>query len=99
MSGSIESLKLSSIAFARRAADHAKVCTMNSVIIWDLETVPDLRGPAAANDLGDKSDDEIREAMGDKFPKHVYHSIACISALIAYRSNRRLIGQLWAIPP
>lgn len=98
MSGSIESLKLSSIAFARRAANHAKVCTMNSVI-RDLETVPDLRGPAAANDLGDKSDDKIREAMGDKFPKHVYHSIACISALIAYRSNRRLIGQLWAIPP
>jgi len=52
---------------------------MNNVIVWDLETVPDLRGFAAANDLGDKSDDEIREAMGDKFPKHVYHSIACNS--------------------
>ena len=60
---------------------------MNSVIVWDLETVPDLRGFAAANDLGDKSDDEIREALGDKFPKHVYHSIACIGALIAYRKD------------
>ena len=60
---------------------------MNSVIVWDLETVPDLRGFAAAKDLVDKSDDEIREAMGDKFPKHIYHSIACIGALIAHRDN------------
>ena len=43
-----------------------------SVIVWDLETVPDLRGFAAANDLEGKSDDEIRAAMGDKFPKHIY---------------------------
>jgi hypothetical protein len=58
-----------------------------SVIVWDLETVPDLRGFAAANDLNGKSDDEIREVMGDKFPKHIYHSIACIGALIAHRDN------------
>jgi hypothetical protein len=32
------------------------------VIVWDLETVPDLKGYAAANDLEGKSDDEIREA-------------------------------------
>ncbi len=60
---------------------------MNSVIVWDLETVPDLRGFAAANGLDGKSDDEIREAMGDKFPKHLYHSIVCIGALIAHRNN------------
>ncbi len=58
-----------------------------SVLVWDLETVPDLRGFAAANDLDGKTDDEIREAMGDKFPKHIYHSIACIGALIAHRNN------------
>jgi hypothetical protein len=40
----------------------------SNVVVWDLETVPDLRGFAAANDLDGKSDDEIREAMGDKFP-------------------------------
>ncbi len=57
------------------------------VIVWDLETVPDLKGFAVANDLEGKSDDEIREAMGDKFPKHIYHSIACIGALIAYRDD------------
>jgi predicted PolB exonuclease-like 3'-5' exonuclease len=58
-----------------------------SVLVWDLETIPDLQGFAAANDLDGKSDNEIREAMGDKFPKHIYHSIACIGALIAHRNN------------
>ena len=46
-----------------------------SVIVWDLETVPDLAGFAAANDLVGKSDVEVREAIGDKFPKHIYHAI------------------------
>ena len=27
---------------------------------------------------------EVREAIGDKFPKHIYHSIVCIGALIAH---------------
>jgi hypothetical protein len=40
-----------------------------SVIVWDLETVPDLAGFAAANDLAGKSDVEVREAIGDKFSK------------------------------
>lgn len=41
-----------------------------TIIVWDLETVPDLAGFAAANDLVGKSDVEVREAMGEKFPKH-----------------------------
>jgi predicted PolB exonuclease-like 3'-5' exonuclease len=56
-----------------------------TVIVWDLKTVPDLAGFAAANDLVGKSDVEVREAIGDKFPKHIYHSIVCIGALIAHR--------------
>jgi predicted PolB exonuclease-like 3'-5' exonuclease len=61
---------------------------MNStVIVWDLETVPDLRGFAAANDLVGKTDHEIREAIGSRFPKHIYHSIVCIGALVAHREN------------
>jgi 3'-5' exonuclease len=63
-----------------------------SVIVWDLETVPDLKGFAAANDLIGKSDAEIREAIGDKFPKHIYHSIICIGALVAHREDSR-----WAV--
>ena len=54
------------------------------VIVWDLETVPDLAGFAAANDLVGKTDEEVREAIGDKFPKHIYHPIVCIGALIAH---------------
>ena len=55
-----------------------------SIIVWDLETVPDLAGFAAANDLIGKSDAEVREALGEKFPKYIYHSIVCIGALIAH---------------
>jgi 3'-5' exonuclease len=53
------------------------------VIVWDIETVPDLPAFAAANGHDGKSDDEIRIAIGDKFPKHIYHSIICIGALVA----------------
>src|SRR6516164_7989138 len=49
-----------------------------SVIVWDLETVPDLRGFAAANSLVGKTDAEVRALLGNRFPKHIYHSIVCI---------------------
>jgi hypothetical protein len=42
---------------------------MPHVIAWDLETIPDVSGFPAANDLFGKSPDEVRGAMGDKFPK------------------------------
>jgi predicted PolB exonuclease-like 3'-5' exonuclease len=48
-----------------------------NLIVWDIETVPDLQGFAAANFLTGKTDAEVREVMGDKFPKHIYHSIVC----------------------
>ncbi len=59
----------------------------HNVIVWDIETIPDLQGFATANYLIGKTDAEIREVMGDKFPKHVYHSIVCIGALVAHRAN------------
>jgi predicted PolB exonuclease-like 3'-5' exonuclease len=58
---------------------------VSNLIVWDLETVPDLAGYAAANGLVGKSDAEIHEAMGDGFPKLMYHSIVCIGALVAHR--------------
>jgi predicted PolB exonuclease-like 3'-5' exonuclease len=70
----------------------------DSVIVWDLETVPDLSGFAAANQLVGKSDDEIREALGDKFPKHVYHSIVCIGALIAHRASGQWVVDALGAP-
>ena len=41
----------------------------NSVIIWDLETIPDLSGFAVANDLVGKTDAEIREVLGKQVSK------------------------------
>lgn len=69
-----------------------------NVIVWDIETVPDLRGFAAANDLGGKSDDEIRAVLGDKFPKHIYHSIVCIGALVARRDPERWVVEALGAP-
>ena len=57
----------------------------SSIIVCDLETVLDISGFAIANDLVGKTEAEIREAIGDKFPKHIYHSIVCIGALVAHR--------------
>jgi 3'-5' exonuclease len=63
-----------------------------NVIVWDLETVPDLRGFAVANDLIGRTDEEVREAIGEKFPKHIYHSIVCIGALVAHAE-----GDHWVV--
>jgi predicted PolB exonuclease-like 3'-5' exonuclease len=62
------------------------------VIVWDIETVPDLEGFAAANYLAGATEAEVREVIGDTFPKHIYHSIVCIGALIAHSENA-----YWAI--
>src|SRR5262249_24081540 len=56
-----------------------------SVIVWDLETIPDLTAARRLFDLGDASDAEVREALGSGFPKHPLHKIACIGALVASR--------------
>jgi hypothetical protein len=45
-----------------------------SVIVCDLETVPDLGGFAAGNDLVGKSDVEVREAIGNKLAKDMLPS-------------------------
>ncbi len=65
---------------------------MNTLIVWDLETVLDVGGFALANDLVGKTEAEIRDIIGDKFPKHIYHSIVCIGALVAHREP-----DCWAI--
>lgn len=58
-----------------------------TLLVWDLETVPDLDGFARANGLQGRSSETVRSAMGDEFPKHIYHSIVCIGALLAERSS------------
>jgi predicted PolB exonuclease-like 3'-5' exonuclease len=58
----------------------------SEVMVWDIETVPDLEGYARAHNLTGRSQEGIRSAMGDDFPKLIYHSIICIGALIASRT-------------
>jgi hypothetical protein len=65
---------------------------MSNVIVWDIETVPDLRGFAAANGHDGKSDDQVRAELGNKFPKHIYHTIVCIGELVAHRQ-----ADCWAV--
>ena len=56
-----------------------------SIIVWDLETVPDLAAAARMLNLGDASEADVRQALGERFPKHPLHKIVCIGALIASR--------------
>jgi predicted PolB exonuclease-like 3'-5' exonuclease len=56
-----------------------------TVIVWDLETVPDLSAAARMLDMGLASEPEVREALGPGFPKHPLHKIVCIGALVASR--------------
>jgi hypothetical protein len=65
-----------------------------TIIVSDLETVPDLAGFAAANDLVGKADAEVRAVLGNQFPKHIYHTIVCIGALGCVRSERAKFGQI-----
>ena len=51
---------------------------LSKVIVWDIETVPDVKGFAAANGHVGKTDEEVRAELGDKFPKHIYHSNICL---------------------
>jgi len=36
--------------------------------------------------------------MGDKFPKHIYHSIICIGALVAHREDGRWVVDALGAP-
>jgi hypothetical protein len=41
-----------------------------TVIVWDLETVPDLSAAARMLGLGTAPEAEVRGALGPGFPKH-----------------------------
>ena len=70
---------------------------MPSVLVWDLETIPDLYGFACANGLSGQNLQDVRKEMGDKFPKHIYHSIVCIGAVIAhFESDRWIVDAIGA---
>ena len=64
----------------------------SNVIVWDLETTPNLPAAARALGLSERPEDEIREELGEKFPKLPLHKIVCIGALIASR-----VGEGWQV--
>ncbi len=57
------------------------------VIVWDLETIPDLAAGARMLDMVGAPDEDVRAALGTGFPKHPLHKIACIGALVARRAD------------
>src|SRR3954465_2502283 len=57
------------------------------VLIWDLETVPDLAAVARVNGFSEADETAARTALGDKFPKLPFHKVACIGALVAERQE------------
>ena len=58
-----------------------------SIIVWDLETVPDLDAAARMLDMGEATEADVRQELGSGFPKHPLHKIVCIGGLIASRQN------------
>jgi 3'-5' exonuclease len=56
-----------------------------TIIVWDLETVPDLSAAARMLGLGAAAKAEVRDALGPSFPKHPLHKIVCVGALVANR--------------
>jgi predicted PolB exonuclease-like 3'-5' exonuclease len=61
--------------------------TEQTVVVWDLETVPDLAAAARMLDLGAAPEVKVRAALGSGFPKHPLHKIVCIGALVASRQS------------
>ena len=53
------------------------------VIVWDLETVPDLDALARAHYLPEPAVEVAREVLGEKFPKLPFQQIVCIGAVVA----------------
>ena len=56
-----------------------------SIIVWDLETVPDLAAAARMLDMVSTPEAEVRQALWSGFPKHPLDKIVCIGGLIATR--------------
>jgi hypothetical protein len=58
---------------------------LDHVLVWDLETVPDLTCVARVNGFEEHDEAGAREKLGDKFPEYIFRKIVCIGALIAER--------------
>jgi predicted PolB exonuclease-like 3'-5' exonuclease len=68
------------------------------LLVWDLETVPDLAAYARMQGAPGLDASEAEAEMGDKFLKLPLHMIACIGALIAERVEGRWIVRSLGAP-
>jgi hypothetical protein len=57
------------------------------VLVWDVETVPDLAAMARVYGRPKISATEARELLAGQFPKLPTHQVVCIGALIASNSD------------
>lgn len=55
------------------------------VLVFDLETVPDVKGFARAENMTRHSDREVRRQMGEKVARQLFQRIICIASLAAER--------------
>jgi predicted PolB exonuclease-like 3'-5' exonuclease len=56
-----------------------------AVLVFDLETVPDVHAYAEAEGLEGHPDWSVRKQMGDKVARQIFHRIVCIGSLAAAR--------------
>ena len=55
---------------------------MTNLVVWDVKTVPDLKGFAKANGHSSLTDAELRAPIGPNASCLFYRSIVCLSTLI-----------------
>jgi predicted PolB exonuclease-like 3'-5' exonuclease len=55
------------------------------VLVFDLETVPDVTGFARAENMTRHSEREVRRQMGEKVARQLFQRIICIGSLAAKR--------------
>ncbi len=71
---------------------------MAHVVVFDLETIPDLEAVSRVHGLDPHSDAQAQEIVGEKFCKLPLHRIACIGALIAESSDKGWIVRSLGAP-
>ncbi|MBU2166509.1 MAG: 3'-5' exonuclease [Alphaproteobacteria bacterium] len=71
---------------------------MAHVVVFDLETIPDLEAVSRVHGVDPHDDERAQEIVGDKFCKLPLHRIACIGALIAESSDNGWIVRSLGAP-
>mgnify|MGYP003651627105 CR=1 FL=1 len=71
---------------------------MAHVVVFDLETIPDLEAVSRIHAIEPHDEDRAQEIVGEKFCKLPLHRIACIGALIAESSDNGWIVRSLGAP-